>query len=113
LLASINNASSDPVAFVIENLRLKELAIVAEQNRPAFEYFVQFVQAAGYPSLQAFVLEGDVAKAGTVSSDFCKRHCRAVSSYSTELHALMLQIKPSGSSLAGYSAMHQSSDSAP
>ncbi|SEN21607.1 hypothetical protein SAMN04488003_11160 [Loktanella fryxellensis] len=54
------------MAFIIENLRLKELAIVAELNRPAFEYFVQFVQAAGYPSLQAFVLEGDEAKARAV-----------------------------------------------
>lgn len=60
------------MAFVIENLRLKELAIVAEQNRPAFEYFVQFVQAAGYPSLQAFVLEGDEAKAGTVILSFLR-----------------------------------------
>lgn len=54
------------MAFIIENLRLKELAIVAELNRPAFECLVQFVRAAGYASLQAFVLERDEAKAGEV-----------------------------------------------
>lgn len=53
------------VAFIVENLRLKELAIVAEQNRPIFNYFVEFVIAAGYRSLQAFVLDPDIAKAET------------------------------------------------
>ncbi|MEL7445468.1 MAG: hypothetical protein AAGK02_06610 [Pseudomonadota bacterium] len=51
------------MAFVVENLRLKELAIVAEQNRPAFEYLVEFLIAEGYQSLQAFVLDEDSEKA--------------------------------------------------
>jgi len=50
------------VAFIVENLRLKELAIVAEQNKPAFDYFVEFIIAAGYSSLQAFVLDDDSEK---------------------------------------------------
>ena len=51
------------MAFIVENLRLKELAIVAEQNKPVFDYFVEFVIAAGYSSLQAFVLDDDSEKA--------------------------------------------------
>ena len=50
------------MAFIVENLRLKELAIVAEQNKPAFDYFVEFIIAAGYSSLQAFVLDDDSEK---------------------------------------------------
>ena len=49
--------------FVVENLRLRELAIVAEQNKTAYEHLVRFVTSAGYPSLHAFVIEEDSASA--------------------------------------------------
>lgn len=51
------------MAFIVENLRLKELAIVAEQNRPAFEDLVSFIVSRGYESLYSFVHDTDEAKA--------------------------------------------------
>ena len=56
--------------FIVENLRLKELAIVAEQNKVAYEYLVRFVTSAGYPSLHAFVLEEDHASAESLILGF-------------------------------------------
>lgn len=51
------------MSFAIENLRLKELAIVAEQNRPAFDDFCQFVISKGYASLHDFVTSDDMQRA--------------------------------------------------
>ena len=51
------------MSFAIENLRLKELAIVAEQNRPAFDDFCQFVISKGYASLHDFVTSEDTQRA--------------------------------------------------
>lgn len=48
---------------MIENLRLRELALVAEQNRPAFEDLCAFIRERGYSSLQDFVICGDGARA--------------------------------------------------
>lgn len=47
------------MAFIIENLRLSELAIVAEQNRGAFDDFVGFLKSEGYASLHTFVVSQD------------------------------------------------------
>jgi len=49
--------------FAVENIRLKELAIIAEQNRPAFEDFCHFIQTCGYASLHEFVLHEDMERA--------------------------------------------------
>lgn len=49
--------------FIVENLRLKELALVAAQNRNAFDDFQKFLASKGYGSLKAFVDEEDGAKA--------------------------------------------------
>ncbi len=51
------------MAFAVENLRLKELAIVTELNRPAFEDFINFLRLQGYGSLHEFVASPDKAKA--------------------------------------------------
>ncbi len=51
------------MTFVVENLRLKELAIVASQNKPAFDDLLSFLRGVGYCSLHAFVMDGDAAKA--------------------------------------------------
>lgn len=51
------------MAFIVENLRLKELAIVAQQNKPAFDDLVSYLGSQGYASLHAFVLDQDEAKA--------------------------------------------------
>lgn len=61
------------MAFVVENLRLKELALVAEQNRPAFEDFVAFLGIQGFPSLHAFVMEEDEARAEAVILRYLQR----------------------------------------
>src|SRR5262249_48152492 len=47
------------MAFAIENLPLKELTIIAEQNRQIFEDFVSFVKSQNYESLHAFVTDQD------------------------------------------------------
>lgn len=59
-------AQGASMAFIVENLRLKELAIVAEQNRPAFDDFCAFLRANGYSSLQEFVISTDDVRAETV-----------------------------------------------
>ncbi len=47
------------MAFAVENIRLKELAIVAEQNRPAFQDFVAFLRSEGFETLHSFVMSED------------------------------------------------------
>lgn len=49
--------------LIVENLRLKDLAVVAQQNKPAFDDLVSYLSSQGYISLHAFVLEQDEAKA--------------------------------------------------
>ncbi|MDG2524853.1 hypothetical protein P6166_05740 [Stenotrophomonas sp. HITSZ_GD] len=61
------------MAFIVENLRLKELAIVAEQNRPAFNDFVNFLAAKGYPSLHSFIHDADAAKAESTILEYLTR----------------------------------------
>lgn len=51
------------MAFAVENLRLKELAIVAELNRPAFDDFVTFLHSQDYKSLHEFVADLDEGRA--------------------------------------------------
>ncbi len=54
------------MAFAVENLRLKELAIVAEKNRPMFDDFVGYLKQEGYKDLHAFIVDSDVKRAGAV-----------------------------------------------
>lgn len=54
------------MAFIVENLRLKELALVAEQNHVAFLDFVSFLAASGYQSLHQFVVSEDAQRAEEV-----------------------------------------------
>ncbi len=49
--------------LVLENLRLRELRIVVEQNKAFFEEFIRVLKTCGYPSLFAFINEPDDAKA--------------------------------------------------
>lgn len=49
--------------FVVKNIRLQELAIIVEQNKPFFEAFLQFLQQFGYPDLASFIGETDFDKA--------------------------------------------------
>lgn len=51
------------MAFAIENLRLKELAVVAEQNRGAFDDLCAFLIQQGYAGLHDFVTSPDNIRA--------------------------------------------------
>jgi len=57
----------------IENLRLGELALVAEKNRAAFDDLVTFLAERGYASLHAFVTEPDSEKAFAVLLAYLRR----------------------------------------
>jgi hypothetical protein len=61
------------VAFAVENLRLKELAVVAEKNRPAFDDFVSYLRVAGYRSLHQFAGDQDIARAHKVLDAYLRR----------------------------------------
>lgn len=47
------------MTFVLQNLRLKELAAVAQQNRPAFDDFCRFLRENGYSHLSDFIWDKD------------------------------------------------------
>ena len=49
--------------FIIENIRLKELVVIARSNKPFFDHFIQTLSKAGYPDLHSFILEVDDKKA--------------------------------------------------
>lgn len=48
--------------LVVENLRLKELILVVNKNKPFFDEFSGFLNGKGYPDIQAFVSESDEKK---------------------------------------------------
>lgn len=54
------------MAFAVENIRLKELAVIADKNRPIFIDFVGYLKGEGYQSLHEFVLEKDEKRAGAI-----------------------------------------------
>ena len=49
--------------FVIENIRLRELVAVVNDNRAFFDDILSFLESHGYCSIYAFVDEGDNGKA--------------------------------------------------
>jgi hypothetical protein len=61
------------VAFAVENLRLKELAIITEKNRPVYDDFVGFLKTQGYKTLHEFVVDTDVAKPRAAIVAYLKR----------------------------------------
>ncbi|MDB4421045.1 hypothetical protein N9271_01850 [Pseudomonadales bacterium] len=61
--------------LVVENLRLKELLVVVELNKPFFEEFLAFIEGHGYANIRALIAESDEAQLEKVlnayfSSDF-------------------------------------------
>jgi hypothetical protein len=46
-----------------ENIRLKELAIITNLNKPFFDDFISFLRTEGYAGLYEFVIEQDSSKA--------------------------------------------------
>lgn len=51
------------MSFIIENIRLKELAVIAQTNKGFFEYFVEFIKSRDYTSLHEFVRDSNSEKA--------------------------------------------------
>lgn len=47
------------MTFAIENIRLNELFIIAEQNRPFFEYFEKFVINSDFYGIHDFITSSD------------------------------------------------------
>ena len=61
--------------LVVENLRLKELLIVVELNKPFYEEFLTFIKLNGYENIRSLIEETDVLQLEKVlnsyfSSDF-------------------------------------------
>lgn len=56
--------------LVIENLRLKELILVVNKNRPFFDEFVEFVKHHGYENVLAFISEPNENKMEAVLNDY-------------------------------------------
>src|SRR5688572_20272806 len=66
---------SHPV--LIENVRLKELVLVANRNREFFEEFERFLQEQGFASIHAFVNEPVEEKAIATLQAFFRRRFEA------------------------------------
>lgn len=56
--------------FIIENLRLKELILVVNLNKPFFEEFIVFLNKHGYPNVLSFISETDDAKMQAVLNSY-------------------------------------------
>lgn len=56
-----------------ENLRLKELVIVVNLNKPFFDDFISFLQIEGYAELYEFVIEQDAYKAKMTIQKYLER----------------------------------------
>lgn len=48
--------------LVLENLRLKELILVVNKNKPFFDEFIGFLNGKGYDDIHSFVSEADESK---------------------------------------------------
>jgi hypothetical protein len=49
--------------FVVDNLRLQELAKIVEQNKPFYDAFSHFLRQHGYADVSAFIHDRDSSKA--------------------------------------------------
>jgi hypothetical protein len=56
--------------FVVDNLRLQELAAIVEQNKPFYGAFSSFLQHHGYADVAAFIHDNDSAKARSVIESY-------------------------------------------
>lgn len=56
--------------FVVDNLRLQELATIVEQNKPFYDAFSKFLQCHGYANVAAFIHDEDSAKARSAIASY-------------------------------------------
>lgn len=57
-------------AFITENLRLKELMLVVNQNKPFFDEFVGFLRNYNYTNIHEFISEQNDSKIEIVLDDY-------------------------------------------
>lgn len=50
------------MTFIVENIRLKELFLITEQNKPFFEYFEKFVIGKGFSNIHKFIISSEQEK---------------------------------------------------
>jgi hypothetical protein len=56
--------------FIIENIRLKELILVVNMNRPFFDEFIRFIREYGYSEVHEFIAEKNDEKVGNILKDY-------------------------------------------
>lgn len=61
------------MTFVLENIRLKELFLVANQNKGFFDDFLSFLKEKGYLKLSEFISEPNDSKAKEVLLNYLER----------------------------------------
>jgi hypothetical protein len=59
--------------FILQNLRLKELVVIVQENRQFFDDFVSFLESEGYSSIRAFMQEPSDEKALKTISKYLRR----------------------------------------
>ncbi|MFO5441111.1 MAG: hypothetical protein ACLBM4_21225, partial [Dolichospermum sp.] len=58
---------------IADNIRLKELAIIANSNKLFFDDFINFIESENYSNLHEFVIEKNSYKAQQVLLKYLKR----------------------------------------
>ncbi|MEA5554178.1 hypothetical protein VB713_24900 [Anabaena cylindrica UHCC 0172] len=58
---------------ISDNIRIKELAIIANSNKPFFDDLIEFLQSESYIGLYEFVIEKDSSKAQIVLQKYLQR----------------------------------------
>ena len=66
------------MAFVIENVRLKELKAIVDENHDFYIEFTRFIKAQGYRHIRDFVEDPDDSKALAVICDFLSGQQRSI-----------------------------------
>ena len=64
--------------FVVDNLRLQELATIVEKNKPFYDAFSSFLQCHGYADVSAFIHDNNSAKAQSVIESYLANPAGAI-----------------------------------
>jgi len=64
--------------FVVDNLRLQELVIIVEKNKPFYDAFLKFLKSFGYADIAAFIHDEDSVKAKTAIESFLTNPADAI-----------------------------------
>lgn len=58
--------------FVVDNLRLQELSIIVEKNKPFYDAFLRFLGRFGYSDLASFIHEENSDTARAIIEEYLK-----------------------------------------